>query len=165
MRKRCCKIYWLLVHSHSKNVYWIQIHISLCSQIPFNWLVRLINHYFMFLEHGLDSNAFIKMGQLLSLEGSDNSGLQSVSEVLSLWRRNNDSLEGFLKLKISFFFLQVWISPFFIVLKAFLSNMLLVFSLRIYLGPLEMIWWIGIWVLFSSIMLHLFAVVIRKNTN
>merc|ERR1711973_364754 len=71
-------------------------------------------------EHGLDSNAFIKMGQLLSLEGSDNSGLQSVSEVLSLWRRNNDSLEG----------------------------------------PLEMIWWIGIWVLFSSIMLHLFAVVI-----
>ena len=51
----------------------------------------------MFLEHGLDSNAFIKMGQLLSLEGSDNSGLQSVSEVLSLWRRNNDSLEGFLQ--------------------------------------------------------------------
>ena len=40
------------------------------------------------------------MGQLLSLEGSDNSGLQSVSEVLSLWRRNNDSLEGFLNLKM-----------------------------------------------------------------
>lgn len=72
----------------------------------------------MFLEHGLDYYAFIKMGQLLSLEGSDNSGLQSVSEVLSLWRRNNDSLEGFLKFKLSFFFLTSLNQPVFHSLKS-----------------------------------------------
>lgn len=62
------------------------------------------------------------MGAFLTTEGKEggaSAGLQSVSEVLSLWRSTNDALEG----------------------------------------PQEMIWWIGIWVLFSSIMVHLFALV------